>query len=65
MNLTMRQLRRLNEITKKRAAEIFGVSHDTITRWESGETYPNAIQILKICEHYKCRFEDIKWTSQN
>lgn len=61
MKLTLRQLRRLNEISQKKAAELLGVSTDSIVRWERGETHPNALQIAEICRVYKTRFEDIEW----
>jgi len=61
MKLTLRQLRRLNEISQKKAAELLGVSSDSIVRWERGETYPNALQIAEICRVYKLKFEDIEW----
>ena len=61
MKLTLRQLRRLNEMSQKKAAELLGVSTDSIVRWERGETYPNAVQIAEICRVYKYKFEDIEW----
>lgn len=62
MKLTLRQWRRMSDLSQKKAAEIFNVSHDTISRWESGETHPSAPQIAEICRVYKCKFEDIEWT---
>jgi DNA-binding XRE family transcriptional regulator len=61
MKLTLRQLRRLNEISIKKAAELLDVSTDSIVRWERGETYPNALQVAEICRVYKWKFEDIEW----
>jgi DNA-binding XRE family transcriptional regulator len=58
---TLKQLRKLAGLTQEEAANELGVSHDTISRWESGSTQPTAPQIIDICRVYKCRFDDIAW----
>jgi DNA-binding XRE family transcriptional regulator len=58
---TLKQLRNAAAMTQDEAAEELGVSHDTISRWESGITQPNAPQILDICRVYSCKFDDIIW----
>jgi len=58
---TLKQLRKAASLTQDEAAKKLGVSHDTISRWESGATQPTALQIVDICQVYKCKFEDIIW----
>lgn len=40
---TLKQLRKLADLTQEEAAKELSVSHDTISRWESGATQPNAL----------------------
>lgn len=58
---TLKQLRKMVSLTQEEAAKALNVSHDTISRWESGATQPNALQVIDICHVYKCKFEDIIW----
>lgn len=39
--------------------EYVGVSRNTLTNWSTGKSYPNAPQILKLCELLNVKFEDI------
>ena len=36
--------------TQKEWAELLGVSHYTVNNWETGKTYPSAIQLRKMSE---------------
>jgi DNA-binding XRE family transcriptional regulator len=65
MKKTLKTLRNEAGLTQIEAADVLNVSHDTIARWESGETYPSALQIAEICRVYKCKFEDIQWPNKN
>lgn len=57
--LTLKELRNEDGLTQKQAASELGVSHDTIKRWESGETYPTVPDILKLCKLYRTSFDKI------
>lgn len=59
--MTLKELRKMAELTQEEAATELGVSHDTISRWETGTTQPTAPQIIDICRVYKCKFDDIDW----
>jgi len=61
MKKTLKDFRKLAGLTQDEVAEALHVSHDTISRWESGLTQPTAPQIIEICKAYKCKFEDIIW----
>lgn len=53
---------RLNAgMTQKGAAAAIGVSHDTIKRWEAGETFPTAPDIEKIGKVYGVHFDKIEF----
>ena len=36
-----------------------GVARQTISKWECGHTYPNAIQFRDLCELYGVKMDDI------
>lgn len=36
--------------SQKEWAEMLGVSHYTVNNWETGKTYPDAIQLRKMSE---------------
>jgi DNA-binding XRE family transcriptional regulator len=59
--MTLKRLRKIAGLTQEETAVQLGVSHDTISRWESGSTQPTAPQIIDICRVYNCKFEDIIW----
>jgi len=59
--MTLKQLRKMASLTQEEAAKELGVSHDTISRWESGATQPNALQVVDICRVYNCKFDEIIW----
>lgn len=61
MKKTLKDFRKATGLTQAEVAEALSVSHDTISRWESGLTQPTAPQIIEICKAYKCKFEDIIW----
>lgn len=48
-------------MTQKGAAAAIGVSHDTIKRWEAGETFPTAPDIEKISQAYGVHFDNIEF----
>lgn len=50
--LTLRQARRLAELTQGEVAKELGVSLYTVLNWEKGKTFPNAKMIEKIAKLY-------------
>lgn len=61
MKRTLRELRKMANLSQDEAAKALIVSHDTISRWENGITQPTAPQIVDICRVYNCKFDDIIW----
>lgn len=57
----LKQLRSEAGLTQKDVATQIGVSHDTIKRWETGETYPNAPQAIKLAGIYGVGMDEIDW----
>ena len=44
---------------QKKAAELLGITPKTLSYWESGKRFPTVDFVLKICELYHARFDDI------
>lgn len=62
MKKTLRHWRKATKLTHVQIVDLLSVSHDTICRWDSGVTHPAALQIIEICQVYKCKFDDIIWS---
>ena len=56
--ISLKALRVNAGLTQTDAAKVLGVSRMTLSRWESGETYPRADNILKLAALYKCEPAD-------
>ena len=48
MQLTLKAARANAKLTQREAAEKLGVTVDTISNWERGKSFPNAIQIRRL-----------------
>lgn len=44
---------------QKEAAEKLGIAVSTLRNWETGKTYPNKLQIDKLCMLYNIPFDAI------
>ena len=57
--MTLRAARVNKGLSQKEAAELLGVSKDTIGNWEKGKTYPDVQQLKKIETLYDIKYHDI------
>ncbi|MDO4777926.1 MAG: helix-turn-helix transcriptional regulator [Tissierellia bacterium] len=48
----IKNARKEKGITQEQAAEILGVSRQTISNWETEKSYPDIISVIKMSEHY-------------
>lgn len=55
----LKVLRVMNGLTLKEAAEKLGISTATLSNWERGVTYPDALQIKNIEMLYRTNYEGI------
>lgn len=55
----LKVLRVMNGLTLKEAAEKLGISTATLSNWERGVTYPDALQIKNIEMLYHTNYEGI------
>lgn len=52
-------------LNQKRAASLLGVSNRTLCSWENGESFPDALQIEKICELYGIPYDNLNFLPNN
>lgn len=52
MKMTLKLAREFNRLTQKQAAQMIGVSEDTLSNYEKGKTYPDIPVLRKIEEVY-------------
>lgn len=59
MAITLKALRVNKGLDQKAAAEILGITPETLGRWERGKSFPTVPQITKIEELYCVSYSDI------
>lgn len=61
----LKVLRVLNGLTLKEAADKLGISSATLSNWERGFTFPDALQIKNIEILYKTKYDGIDFFNTN
>lgn len=46
-------------MTQEKLAEQIGVSRQTVSKWESGEAYPELYKLLDLCDIFHCKLDDL------
>lgn len=65
VKLTLKAARINAGYTQKEAAKLLGVSNVTLGNWENGTSFPNAQQIVKICELYGVSYDNLIFLPNN
>ena len=50
----LQTLRKIHHLSQEDFAEQLDVSRQAVSKWESGEAYPETEKIITICEKYNC-----------
>ncbi len=53
------QLRKKNGLSQEELAEKLGVSRQSVSKWESNNTYPETDKIVQICNIFDCSMDDL------
>lgn len=61
MGITLEAARVNAGLKQAEAAEIIGITPETLSRWEKGKSFPNVVQITKIEELYHLSYADINF----
>lgn len=55
----LRALRRAENMSQERLAEKVGVSRQSVSKWETGEAYPEMSNIVALCTVFHCEITDL------
>ncbi len=55
----LRSLRKSKKISQEYLAEKIGVSRQSVSKWETGESYPEMTNILALCKIFHCNINDL------
>lgn len=55
----LKNLRKLKKISQEKLAEKIGVTRQSVSKWECGEAYPEMDNILKLCDIFHCKINDL------
>lgn len=55
--LPMKALRAISGLSQLDVANKVGVNRMTYAKWEKYETYPDALQLIKLSEIFKCSLD--------
>ena len=55
----LRTLRRTRKISQEELAERVGVSRQSVSKWECGDAYPEMNNILKLCNIFHCKINNL------
>lgn len=53
------KLRKENNLSQEQLADKLGVSRQAISKWESGQSYPDMDKMIQICSILNCTLEDL------
>jgi len=59
MKMKLNALRVNAGLTQSDVATELGISKNTLIKWESYKSFPSVIQIMKMCDLYGCKVDDI------
>lgn len=55
----LKNARNNSRLTQEQAAEVLGVSRQTISNWESNKTYPDIISVIKMSDIYSVSLDHL------
>lgn len=65
----LRDARNAAKLTQESAAELLGVSRQTVSNWETGKTYPDIVSVIRMSDLYSvsldCLLKEEKTVSNN
>lgn len=55
----LKSLRKLKKISQEELAEKMGVTRQSVSKWECGESYPSMDNLLLLCNIFHCKMNDL------
>ena len=61
MNLSdnLKKIRKEHNLSQEDLAESLGVSRQSVSKWESGQAYPEMDKVLQICKMFDVSIDDL------
>ena len=61
MNLAdnLKRIRKDNNLSQEQLAEKLGVSRQSVSKWESGQSYPEMDKVLQICSLFNLNINEL------
>ncbi len=54
----LQKLRKEQNLSQEELANMLDVSRQSVSKWESGTTYPEMDKLLAMCKIFHCTLED-------
>lgn len=58
-NEKLQKLRKENHLSQEALADALEVSRQAVSKWESGQTYPEMDKLISMCKIFKCTLDDL------
>ncbi len=55
----LQTLRKENKLSQEQLADMLDVSRQAVSKWESGQTYPEMDKLLTMCKIFECSLDDL------
>lgn len=55
----LKRIRKENDLSQEQLAEKLGVSRQAVSKWESGQSYPEMDKVLLICKTFNYNIDDL------
>ena len=55
----LKRIRKDNNLSQEQLAEKLGVSRQAVSKWESGQSYPEMDKLLALCKIFNCGLDDL------
>ena len=55
----LQYLRAERHMTQEQLAMLFGVSRQSVTKWEAEKSYPETDKLIKMCQIFECSLDDL------
>lgn len=58
-NEKLQYLRKENKLSQEQLADLLDVTRQSVSKWESGTTYPEMDKLITMCKIFKCSLDDL------
>ncbi len=58
-NEKLQHLRKENKLSQEQLADMLDVTRQSVSKWESGTTYPEMDKLITMCKIFKCSLDDL------